>query len=247
MGTPHLVHVFPSFEAGGAQLRIANVINHLNGRMRHTVLAINGNFGARYRVRAGLAEFQAAPPKRDPLRTFGDLRRAILGISPDLILTYNWGSIDAILAMIPGRRCPIIHNECGFSGPDELRKRRRVWARRFALNRIHKTLVTSRTMLEISRRHFGIAEGRLRFIQTGVDTVRFQPARNAALRQELGVGEGELLFGSLGGLRPEKGLDLLLEGFADSGMNGARLALFGTGSDQSKLQELVQTLGIASK
>jgi L-malate glycosyltransferase len=248
---PRLVHVFPSFGAGGAELRIARIINYLGGRMRHVVIALNGRFEARYAIDSGLAEFHAPELRRDPLRSMIDLRRTVLGLSPDLLLTYNWGSMDAILGMLPGNRCPIIHNECGFSDVAELQKLRRVWTRRIALNRIRQTLVTSRTMLAIAREQFRIDDARLRFIQTGVDTTRFHPEPNLQLRDELGVARDEVLFGCVGGLRREKGQALLLEAFAAAGLDRAgaraRLALFGSGKERLRLEEHARTLGIGDR
>jgi len=38
----HLLHVFPSFEVGGAQVRLARLMNDFGRRYRHSVLAMDG-------------------------------------------------------------------------------------------------------------------------------------------------------------------------------------------------------------
>lgn len=38
----HLLHVFPTFAAGGTQLRMAGIVNGLGSNVRHTVVALDG-------------------------------------------------------------------------------------------------------------------------------------------------------------------------------------------------------------
>ena len=42
------------------------------------------------------------------------MRRILGKVRPDLLLTYNWGSIDALLGAWSARFRPIVHHECGF-------------------------------------------------------------------------------------------------------------------------------------
>ncbi|HWW25809.1 MAG TPA: glycosyltransferase, partial [Caulobacter sp.] len=42
---PHLVHVFPSFNIGGTQVRFAALAAALHARFRHTVVSLNGDYG----------------------------------------------------------------------------------------------------------------------------------------------------------------------------------------------------------
>ena len=98
---------------------------------------------------------------------------------------------------------------------------------------------------EAMRRHLVedecVARGLIHLCYNGVDTERFHvlPKR-----------EGEpLVIGIVSMLRPEKGLDTLLEAFArvkdlDPSM---RLLLVGSGSEQEALQARVQALGIAGR
>ena len=47
---PHLLHVHSTFGPGGAQVLIANVINHLGSRYRHTIIAADGDYGCKARI-----------------------------------------------------------------------------------------------------------------------------------------------------------------------------------------------------
>ena len=81
-----------------------------------------------------------------------------------------------------------------------------------------KTVVPSQTLLDLATRRFGIPAAKVRFIPNGVDTSRFRPGRDRTWRRELGLTDEQIVIGTVGRLRPEKNLGLLLEavaGFAD--------------------------------
>ena len=46
---PLLLHVFPTFAVGGAQMRFAALANHFGPAWRHTVIAMDGNTACRER------------------------------------------------------------------------------------------------------------------------------------------------------------------------------------------------------
>src|SRR5215470_6057768 len=46
----HLLHVFPSFAIGGAQVRLALVADRLGSKYRHTIIALNGVYDCRSRL-----------------------------------------------------------------------------------------------------------------------------------------------------------------------------------------------------
>ena len=211
-----LLHVFPTFGPGGTELRMASIINGLGDAFTHTIVALNGKQGASERLDPSVAvRFMQAPPGRGGVLYPLALRRVILSTRPDLLVTYNWGAIDAVLGCMIAPPCSMVHNECGF-GPDEASqlKSRRVWVRRVALRRVFFTIVVSRVLQRLARTRFLLPEDKLRFIQTGVDTERFAPGRNPELRRHWGLDDDTIVFGFAGGLRGEKNLHLLLTAFA---------------------------------
>ena len=145
--------------------------------------------------------------------------------------------------------CSMVHNECGF-GPDEASKLkiRRVWTRRVALRRVFCTIVVSRALHRLARTRFLLSEGKLRFIQTGVDAQRFKPGRNQELRQQWGISDEAVVFGFAGGLRDEKNLQLLLKAFHHAALpRDAHLVLIGDGPDRSELEQVAGSLGIRER
>jgi glycosyltransferase involved in cell wall biosynthesis len=246
---PHLVHVFPAFATGGAQMRTVTVMNRLGDEFRHTVIAMNGDFTARQVVDPALdCRFVPAPPRRGSLRDPWGLRRLIRELAPDLLLTYNWGAMDAFVggATIPG--LPLIHGEDGF-GPDEAKRllRRRVWMRRLWLRRAHRVVVPSRNLLRIARAEYRLREPRAAYIPNGIDSGSFTPGKNPALRRELGIAEEGVVFGFVGRLGGEKNLGLLLGAFAAAGLPGARLLLVGEGECEAALRRQAEGLGLAGR
>jgi glycosyltransferase involved in cell wall biosynthesis len=167
---------------------------------------------------------------------------------PDLVLTYNWGAIEALLTVQLSRLCPAIHHECGF-GHDEAvsRKPRRNLARRLLLPAAAATVVVSKTLAGIARQEFHIPEAKLRWIRTGVDTERFQPGTGDDWRRHHGVARQEFLIGFAGRLSPEKNLPLLLTAFAESRLQHSRLALLGEGPERTNLELLANRLGLGGR
>ena len=245
-----LLHVFPTFGPGGTELRMASIISGLGETFAHTIVPLNGQRGAADRITRSIAvDFLHAPAGRGDLLYPLKLRRLISSVQPDLLLTYNWGAIDAVLGCMIAPPCSIVHNECGF-GPDEAAhlKRRRIWTRRIALRQVFRTIVVSRLLQRVARTHFRLSQDKVRFIQTGVDTERFTPGRNDELRQRWGLDADAVVFGFAGGLRGEKNLQLLLTAFREAMLHDhAHLVLAGDGPDRTELEQLTAQLGLASR
>jgi len=243
---PHLLHVLPGFAPGGTELRLVKLINAIGPSFRHSILSLDGGFEAASRLTESVA-LVPPPPRRGPLRFPLALRRLARRIDPDVILTYNWGATDMILGARWFSPACFVHNECGF-GPDEAvrLKPRRVWARRFLLNRVFTTIVVSETLREIAQSRFRIRPPRLTYIPTGVDSRRFHPAPVDSVRRRLGLPDG-LLIGYMGGLRPEKSVDLLIRAFARADLADASLVLVGDGPLRPRLEQLAAGLGLAGR
>jgi glycosyltransferase involved in cell wall biosynthesis len=211
-------------------------------------MALDGNFEAAYKIDSSSeVRLLAPPPKGSPVRFVLALRKAIQNAAPQVLLTYNWGATDAVIAALPGRICPIIHNECGLSNEVTGRKWRRILVRRVLLSRTFRTVVTSLTMLRIAMSEFRIPASKLQFIQTGVDIDRFKPSRNTDLRRSLGLSKNDLVFGYVGGLRPVKNVGMILRAFAEARIPDAKLALFGDGPSRADLENLAARLGVRER
>lgn len=246
MGAPHLMHVFPSFETGGAQVRTVELMNAFGDEFRHTVVSMNGDYSARMRLDEGIAmRTLAAPPKGGTAKTAGWFAGLLKRERPELLLTYNWGAIEAVIGAVLEPVCPVIHTEDGF-GPDEAGelKARRVWTRRAVLRSVYRMAVPSRTLERIALEKYWLPRERVVFIPNGVDTERFRPGRDLEMRAELGLGEGEFVVGTVGRLRGEKDLPTLVRRFKEAGIAGARLVVVGDGPERGAIEAAVREAGL---
>ena len=245
----HLLHVMPSFDVGGIQVRLARTINRLGGRYRHTLVAIDGRVGARSLLNCERIAFRTAPRPTflDPLALLS-CARAIRATAPDLLITYNWGSVDWAMANRLGPRLRHVHFEDGF-GPEEADRqflRRRVY-RRIALRRAAAVVVPSHKLETIAASAWGVAARRIRYVANGVDAERFirpaLPAHPAALRRP-----GETLVGTVAPLRPEKNVARLIRAFASvAGRFSTRLIIAGEGAERPGLETLARQLGLGDR
>ena len=249
--SPHLLHVFPSFEQGGVPLRIASIIGDLGAQYRHTVVALDGAFEARRRVDAGVAIAYVDPAidKTRPLKTLATALSTMRRARPDLLLTYNWGSIEWAALNRLWRVAPHIHLESGF-GPEEAAGQlpRRVRARRFALGRARKLVVPSENLVRIATEIWRIDHDRIAYVPNGVDCTLYAAAPDPTLVPDLASAAGAVVVGTVAPLRREKNLARLLRGFAAVGpARNAFLLIVGDGGERAALERLAAELGLGRR
>lgn len=236
---PLLLHVFPSFAVGGAQVRLAAIANRFPGRWRHVVVALDGNTACAARVDAGVGLRCIAPPFAPGAGLAARLwaiTRLLRKLRPALLVTSNWGSMEWALAHRLAVR-PHLHLEDGF-GPEERSAQlpRRVWARRLIL-RGSQLVLPSETLLRLATRIWKLPAAHCRLIPNGVDLQRLHPAAKPPA----------LVIGTTAALRPEKNLGRLIRAVAliQAGLPGLRLDILGDGPERAALQALAERTGIA--
>jgi glycosyltransferase involved in cell wall biosynthesis len=237
----HWLHVFATLKAGGPQMRTLQLVGRLPG-VRHTFVAMDGRWDALDAGPPGARWERIEPPPRRGFFAMGRAMAALIGSSaPDLLLTYNWGAIESVLAARGLRLRRLVHHEEGF-GPAEVQRqhRRRVWARRVLLRRAAAVVVPSRTLEAIALRRWRVPRERLHWLPNGVDLARFVPAPRAP--------HGDVVIGHVGGLRGEKNQQLLLRAFACMRRRQqARLLVVGAGEDFAPLAQLAADLAIVDR
>ncbi len=133
----------------------------------------------------------------------------------DLVLTYNWGAMDAVMAHTlfaeVFRLPPLIHHEDGFN-EDEASglKRTRNFYRRVALGRTRALVVPSRTLERIALEVWRLPPGKLRRIPNGIGTEQYGGKGDPQLLPGLVKHESEYWIGTLAGLRRVKNLPALV-------------------------------------
>ena len=251
----HLLHVFPSFEIGGQQVRMATLANRLGAECRHTVLSLNGVTSAADLLDPAIPlTLHPLPPGRPgkaaavPAAVAAGKR--IRGLAPDLLLTHNWGSMEWVTGNRWGPRVPHIHFEDGF-GPDESAGRqifRRMLMRRLVLSGHAMTVVPSRTLETIATSLWRLPGARVRYIPNGIDLARFAAAPAPALADRFGIQPGDLVVGSVGTLRPEKNFRRLIAAVAQAARGRpVKLVIVGDGPERQLLETEAQERGLGGR
>jgi glycosyltransferase involved in cell wall biosynthesis len=226
------LHVFPSFQCGGSQMRFAAIANRLGSRMRHHIAAVDGNYAAAKLFAPGLDyDLLPQPPTKSMLPAVRYYLRLVKQLRPDVVQTYNWGAFEAVIGGWLAGSARVIHTEEGFNRDESSRlKLRRIWLRRLFLNRIYKTVVVSKTLERIALERYRVSPAKLRLIVNGVDSERFLPRRSNELRAQLGISPESFVVGWVGRFSPEKNPHRMVRAFLAAGIENARLVLIGDGT-----------------
>lgn len=213
-----VLHLHSTFDAGGKERRAVALMNRFRkGVEHHVVSAQPGAMGARSLINANVAvSFPSGfPALAGKLRIarLQQLARAMHGF--DLILTYNWGAMDAVLAhAVFGPMMglgPLVHHEDGFNA-DEAGglKRSRNWYRMVALSRASALVVPSRTLEHVALKTWRQPRARVLRIANGIDTAAYGRKPRPDVLPRLVKRPGEKWLGTLAGLRAVKNLPRLV-------------------------------------
>lgn len=234
-----VVHVFSTFGPGGTQRRTADVLAALPPNYRHTIFAIDNQLGARAMLRPGLpVEFGEVPKSAAGRVRRGALREAIAALRPDLMITYNWGAMEAIQAVAFRSPPTILHAQDGF-GPDEARSQipRRRWARRVFLRFCEALVVPSRNLERIGHEEWWLPRRRVLYIANGIEGARYRASAEgrARFRGEFEIPADALVVGMVAHLRREKNPARLARAFAAAAPASAYLVFVGDGPEREAL------------
>jgi glycosyltransferase involved in cell wall biosynthesis len=252
MAGKHIVHVFSTFAPGGPQRRTADILNHVAGPFRHTILSTDNVLTARELLRPDVpVQFaEVAKDARGRVR-LAALRRQLRALSPDLIITYNWGATDAIRAIGLRRFCTILHAQDGF-GPEEAKHQipRRLWMRRLFYRLAEAVVVPSRSLERIARETWWLPPRRVLYIPNGIDLGRYSEGDadgRRRFRMQYSVPEESPVVGMVAHLRGEKNPARLLRAFAAKAPRNAVLAFVGDGPLRGELSWLAESLKLGDR
>jgi glycosyltransferase involved in cell wall biosynthesis len=248
----HILHLHSSFSLGGKEARAVRLMNAFGDRARHTIVsAMPDQYGARDAIAPGIAyEIAQNPPPltgRPSVKRYEEIARFMRRF--DLVLTYNWGGIDGVMArrVVGSKGPPVVHHEDGFN-EDEAQglKPQRNMYRRIALPAAHALVVPSKTLETIALKTWKQPDARVHRIANGIATARYAipPAPDAipGFRRK----PGEIVIGTLAGLRAVKNIPLLVR--AVGGMaSRARLVIVGEGPERQAIVDAADAMGLAGQ
>ncbi len=250
---PKILHLHSTFDAGGKELRCVRLINAWEGAAEHAIVSGDpARRGAAQllgpKARVKWPRFPALTGKPWPGR-LNKIAAAMAGY--DLICTYNWGAIDAVMAHTlfadVHKLPPLVHHEDGFN-EDEAGglKWQRNFYRRIALGRTGALVVPSHVLEDIALRQWQQPRSRVRRIPNGIATRAFAGTAKRDVLPGLIKHKDEFWIGTLAGLRKVKHLDALIRALAKMPENW-QLIIAGEGPERAFLTDLAAELGLEDR
>lgn len=249
---PSILHLHSGFDLGGKEARTVRLMNVWGGRARHSIVsAMPEAMGAARAIDPEVhCDFPGdAMPSLHGRPGLARYRRWALAMRAfDLVLTYNWGAMDAVMAhrifspfiALP----PLIHHEDGFN-EDEARglDPRRNLFRRIALARAHALVVPSERLRRVALAAWKQPEHRLRRIANGIDVDAYAEPPEPGAIPGLAREDGRLVVGTLAGLRAVKNLPLLVRAVAPL-RDRLRLVIVGEGPERDAILAQARACGM---
>lgn len=246
-----ILHCHSTFSLGGKEARAVRLMNAFGDSAEHAILsAMPDRLDARAAIGAGVrAAFPADAPPLAGRPTPGRLKalaRYMRGF--DLVLTYNWGAFDAVMARRFFSGPPVIHHEDGFNEDEAVKlKTSRSVYRRLGLPAVFRLVVPSRRLADIAVWDWVQPDRRVTRIPNGIPVARYlkPPAPGAIPGFE--KRPGEIVIGTVAGLRKVKNLPRLVRAFAAMEHKAARLVIVGAGPESEAIAAAARGAGVADR
>lgn len=248
-----ILHCHSTFSLGGKEARAVRLMNVFGDRAEHTILsAVPNQMGARDAIEPHVkAHFPGNdfPPLygKPSAARYRNLARAMARF--DLVLTYNWGSMDAVgtRRLFPSI-CPrLIHHEDGFNADEAVKLNwKRSAFRRLMLPAADRVVVVSTGLEAIARDVWKVPPSRIDRIPNGIDTARYAapPAPDAI--PGFTRAAGDVVVGTLAGLRSVKNLPMLVRAVAAQA-DHVKLVIVGEGPERATIMAEAEGAGIAHR
>ncbi|MFN3943830.1 MAG: glycosyltransferase [Allosphingosinicella sp.] len=246
-----ILHVHSTFSLGGKEARAVRLMNAFGDRARHSILsAMPGRLSARDAIDPAVSvDFpDDAPPLTGPPTPARLFRLSRYMRRFDLVLTYNWGAFDMVMAANLFGGAPLIHHEDGFNEDEAkaLKSRRNIY-RRIGLRGALRLVVPSRTLERIARNAWGQMPARIVRIPNGIPVERFARPPEPGAIPGFERRPGEVVVGTVAGLRKVKNLPRLVRAFAKLPVANSRLVIVGEGPESEAIAAEARARGVADR
>lgn len=249
-----VLHLHSTFNTGGKEMRAVQLINAFGRSVEHSIVSAEpGALSAASAINSRVSvsfpgDFPplAGRPLPGRLRQIASAMRGY-----DLVLTYNWGAMDAVMAYTVFRDfyrlAPLVHHEDGFNLDEAQKlKRSRNWYRRIALGRASALVVPSRRLEAVAFDAWQQPRARVHRIANGIDTAAYARKPKPDALPRIIKRDGERWLGTLAGLRAVKNLPRLVRAF--SGLSEQwQLVILGEGPEREAIRTQARELNIAHR
>ncbi len=245
----NILHLHSSFDLGGKEARAVRLMNAFGDRAKHVIVSgVPDATGARDAIAPGIRYEIAQNPL--PLTGKPSVARyeAIAKYMArfDLVLTYNWGAIDGVMArrVFSKNMPPVIHHEDGFNADEAVRLNpvRNVY-RRIALAAAHALVVPSHRLERVAVKAWKQPAERIHRISNGIDVAAYAKKPDPRAIPGFKRLPGHVVVGTLAGLRDVKDLPMLVR--AMGGMKTrAQLVIVGEGPEREAIGDAIENMGL---
>ncbi len=247
----NILHLHSSFGRGGKEARAVRLMNAFGNKARHTIVSgVPEETGATSLIAKGIKwEVEMDPPPlvgKPSVKRYEAIARYMRRF--DLVLTYNWGAIDGVMAKRvfgskPGALPPVIHHEDGFNADEAVRLSHvRNLYRRMALGAADALVVPSQRLEAIATRYWKQPPGKVHRISNGIPTALYAKRADPKAIPGFKRKPGEIVIGTVAGLRAVKDLPMLVR--AAAGMNSkVRVVIIGEGPERDNIVEAAELMG----
>lgn len=251
MTRPRILHCHSTFMLGGKEARAVRLMNAFGDKAEHAILsAVPDALAARDAIDPGIAvSFPGAPALhgKPGIRRYRELARFMRGF--DLVLTYNWGAMDALGArsLFPRGCPPIVHHEDGFNADEAKRLNwKRNAFRRLTFSAAEKIVVPSKTLEDIALTTWMQTADRVERIPNGIDTALYAAPPSPEAMPGLVRAPGDVVIGTLAGLRTVKNLPRLVHAVAPLPSH-VKLVIVGDGPEREAIFAEAARLGMGDR
>lgn len=248
---PLIAHVLYRLDTGGMEHIVVSLIKATRGRYRHAVITLAGFGALRSEIEDDVVACVALGKR--PGKDFGcylRLRRALRALRPDLVQTYNLGTLDlAPVVKMAGVR-HLVHAEHGRDAADpagDNPKYQRL--RRWMAPCIDRYVAVSPDLRDWLVQTVHIKPAKVAFVANGIDVGTFAVARPAPRRLLADFAPpGSVLIGNVARLDAVKDHAGLLDAFRRlrERSHGAdvRLVIIGDGPQRAELAARIAQHGL---
>lgn len=247
--TLNILHLHSSFDLGGKEARAVRLMNAFGDRAKHVIVSgVDGAYGARDAIAKGIRfEIAQNPPPltgKPSVARYEAIAKFIARF--DLVLTYNWGAIDGVMArrVFTKNMPPVIHHEDGFNADEAFRLNPvRNAYRRIALSAAHALVVPSHQLESIAIRVWKQPRDRVHRISNGIDVAAYGRKPDPRAIPGFKRLPGHVVVGTLAGLRTVKDLPMLVRAVGGT-KTRTQLVIVGEGPERGAIEDTVANMGM---
>ncbi len=254
MKSSKILHLHSTFNLGGKEARAVRLMNYFGDQAEHTILSAEPqSLSARDAIDSKIkVNFPEDAPSLAGKPSLGRYKELVSYFRQfDLILSYNWGSMDGVMARTLFSRVeglpPLIHHEDGFNEDERKKlKWKRNFFRKFALGSSQALVVPSERLEDIATSVWKQPAEKIHRIPNGIDVKLFEKKPQRGALPGFKKNKGDVVVGTLAGLRAIKNLPRLVRACAAAGDN-VRLVIVGEGPEKEAILSEAKTCGMEDR